>query len=139
LNEKEFNRSKADQLKLKLKSFPDDFIQISGGKKVKLPPHALLLGKEFFGNIEVTAADGSPWYISNDITEAKYIVYSRQNGKSEIIIPENSVAKSAVSDYENYLDFLMKEIGQDFSSKFPEGEKTSAVAEVFRLLNLVRY
>jgi hypothetical protein len=139
LKEKDYYKKKADELKLSLKYFPDDFIKVSKGRTFNLPVHNLIPGKEFFGSIEVTAPDGSPWYISDDISEAKYLIYARQNGNKEVIIPEPDLMKTAVSEYENYLDLLMKEIGKEFRIKFPEGEISKAIAEVFRLLNLVRY
>jgi hypothetical protein len=139
LQEKDYYKKKADEVKLSLKSFPDDFIKVIKGKKFDLPSHNLIPGKEFFGSVEVTAPDGAPWYISDDISEAKYLIYARQNGRKEVTVPEPDLMNTAVSDYEYYLDLLMKEIGKEFRIRFPEGESSKAIAEVFRLLNLVRY
>jgi hypothetical protein len=139
LREKEFYKFKADELKKGLKSFPADFTEVHKGRSVKLPSHPLFPGREFFGKIEITAPDGTQWSLSDDISEAKYIIYSRQNGYSEVSIPEEKLMKEAVTEYEKYLDSIMKDIEKDFRSRFPEGDKSYAVAEIFRHLNLVRY
>jgi hypothetical protein len=141
LNEKEFIKDKAADIKKKLKVFPSDFAEIPTGKKLHLPDKTLVPGKEFFGSMEITTLDGELWHLSEDPWEGKYIIYSRQNGNREIIIPENKKQlQDTVAEYEKYLDHLMKEIGKDFKKYFPEsGDTSSAVSGVFRMLNLVRY
>jgi len=137
---KEFYKIKSEELKPGLKTFPQDFISLSTSKKINLPGSSLQLGKEFFGSIEITTSDGTPCYISDNPAEAKYIVYSRQNGTSEILIPEDeALVVSAVNAYEEYLDSLMKEISRDYLKLFPDNESSEAVSSVFRLLNLIRY
>jgi hypothetical protein len=139
LKEKEYFNFKAAELKLSLRYFPDDFINIKEGKKIILPPYNLLPGKNFFGKIEVTSPNGTTWLISENLPEAKYLVYARQNGRDEVTLPVEESITAAVSEYENYLDLLMKEIGKEYRLKFPEGDKSRAITEIFRMLNLVRY
>lgn len=140
MNEGEFIKYKADELKLCLELFPGDFIKDAKGKRIQLPDQLLVPGKEFFGSMEITTPNGTPWYLSDNLSEGKYIIYARQNGNKEVVIPNNSdVTASAVLRYEQYLDLMMKEIGKDFRKRFPDNDSVNAVSAVFKLLNLVRY
>jgi hypothetical protein len=140
LSEKEYIKLKAEYLKKNLKLFPSDFISVEDGRKMMLPEKNLVPGKEFFGSVELITSDGSMFYLSESSSEAKYIIYSRQNGLKEISLPlELKKIEAAVSKYEQYLDSLMKDIGKEFRKQFPEGDQTSAVSSVFRHLNLARY
>ncbi len=140
MKSKEYCKFKAEELKQSLKTFPADFIGPTGGEHLSLPPRILYLGKEFFGKHEITFFDGEPWKICNDLPEAKFIIYARQNGHTEIVIPQNSdELKQAVAEYEKYLDLMMKEIKKEFLRKYPTEENFDAVAEVLRHLNLARY
>lgn len=140
MKSKEYCKLKAEELKQSLKRFPGDFINTTIGEHLSLPPRMLYLGKEFFGKYEVTFFDGEPWRICNDMSEAKFLIYTRHNGYTEAVLPVNyDELKQSVAEYEKYLDLMMKEIKKEFLRKYPDEENFDAVAEVLRHLNLVRY
>jgi len=140
MNINEYYKYKADELKKSLKIFPKDFIHSSPGTTLSLPLKFLYPGREFFGKHEITFSDGSPWRICSNSGEAKFIIYSRQNGNTEVTLPDDEILlNSAVFEYEKYLDLMMKEIKKEFLIKFPDGDDNDAVAEILKYLNLIRY
>ncbi len=124
-----------------IKNFPDDFITNFITEEIELPGKTLVLGQEFFGSHEILTIDGTPFLQLNSFVKAKYLIYSNRLKPKFIRIPTNeSEIKSAVSDYENYLDNILKEIKVDYNTKFPDGKNSVASAnEIFRILNLTRY
>lgn len=124
-----------------IKPFPREFINIAGCQKIKLPGKALVIGEEFFGSFEIITVDGSPVLHADDYMKAKYIIYANRLKPEEILLPEdNDSVRKAAALYENYLDEIIKLVETDYKKNFP-GEKNSASAvnEIFRMLNLVRY
>lgn len=141
MSEKDFIFSKSKDLSLKgLKNFPLDFADLKNSDIMKVPEQQLLLGKEFFGSFEITTAAGDFVLTFNNDFEAKYVVYASQNRINKIKIPKEVVSKkTAVENYEKYLDQILNEIKKDYSAKFKPGKNYSAVSnEIFRKLNLVR-
>lgn len=136
----DYYKYKADELKKSLKIFPGDFIHSYSGTNLSLPLKILYPGREFFGKHEITFSDGTPWRICGNSGEAKFLIYSRQNGNAEVTLPDDvMLLNSAVFEYEKYLDLMMKEIKKEFLIKFPDGDDNDAVAEILKYLNLIRY
>ncbi|MGA7837456.1 MAG: hypothetical protein WB996_05775 [Ignavibacteriaceae bacterium] len=124
-----------------IRKFPDDFTKESKVEKIELPGKSLVIGEEFFGSFEVLTIDGTAVMQADSQSKAKFIVYSSRNKITKLNIPENpEEVKSSVSNYENYLDTIIKEIEADYKKTFP-GEKrgNALVNEIFRVLNLNRY
>ena len=124
-----------------IKKFPEDFLLDEITEEINLPPQTLVIGLEFFGNYEVLTVDGTAVLQADSQYKAKYIVYSSRAKTTTIRIPENAgQIKSAVIQYENYLDTIIKEIESDYKKKFPGEKRSDALSnEIFRLLNLTRY
>lgn len=124
-----------------LKEFPADFIQTENCLEISMPRKTLVLGKEFFGEIEITTIDGELFKQVKSISHAKYFVYANKNMPLQINIPENeNEVEKAVSSYENYIDSLIRLIGNEYKKKFP-GEKNQQIVinNILRALNIVRY
>ena len=141
MNEKDFIFSKSKELQLsEIKNFPSDFLTSKNFNSLEIPEKNLILGKEFFGNYEVTTPAGDFVLTFNNVYEAKYIVYASKNRKHEIKIPiEPESIKSSVESYEKYLDQLLLEIKKDYSARFKNGKNITSVSnEIFRKLNLTR-
>ena len=141
MNEKDFIFSKSKELQLSgLKNFPADFLTTKNCNSVEIPDKYLILGKEFFGNFEVTTPAGDFVITFNNEYEAKYIVYASKNRNNQIKIPkEEKNIKEAVESYEKYLDEILQEIRKDYSARFATGKNfTSVSSEIFRKLNLTR-
>lgn len=141
MNEKDFVFSKSKELQLSgLKSFPADFLTTKNCKSVEIPDKYLILGKEFFGNFEVTTPAGDFVFTFNNEYEAKYIAYASKNRKHQINVPkEEKNIKATVESYEKYLDELLQDIRKDYSARFATGKNfTSVSSEIFRKLNLTR-
>ncbi len=124
-----------------IKAFPGDFLQDDTTEEIKLPGKTLVIGREFFGNYEVLAVDGSQVLQANSLYKAKYIVYSSRNKTTSLYIPKDEEQiKKIVIQYDNYLDTLMKEIESDYKKSFPREKRNNALSnEIFRVLNLKRY
>ena len=124
-----------------IKKFPEDFIVNKDLEKIELPGKTLIIGEEFFGSYEILTIDGNPFLQLKNHTKAKYIVYSNRLKPKIILVPSSeSEIKTAVSNYENYLDGILKEIKQDYTKNFPYGKNSIASAnEIFKILNLTRY
>jgi len=141
LNEKDFIFSKSKDLSLSgLKNFPQDFSNSKKISTIEVPEKVLLLGKEFFGSFEVTSATGDFSLSFQNEFEAKYVVYASHNRKNKINIPvEHSAIRSAVEEYEKYLDKLLLEIKNDYQKKINNGKNITLVSnEIFKKLNLTR-
>ncbi len=124
-----------------IKSFPDDFISFKNYQLIDLPGKALVIGKEFFGTVEILSTDGTQVYQAENHLTAKFIIYSNRLVPLKIKIPkENSVIGSSVNLFENYLDGIIKQIESDYKKSFPMGKNSSgAINNIFRILNLMRY
>lgn len=127
-------------LKRGIKVFPADFIKTSSVEKLDIPKKTLILGKELFGSFEVITTDGSQVLLTDDLMKGKFIVYASSNANGLIEIPlENEMIKSAVEEYESYIDFILMEIQRDYKKTFTESEDNlNIVNEVFKKLNLIR-
>lgn len=125
-----------------IKNFPADFINSLAYKDLKLPVKPLLIGKELFGTYEIITVDGKSVFHAEDYLQAKFIIYSNRNTSSVIHLPvSNDEIKLAVSDYESYLDKIIKNIEADYQKYFPdlkENDPGSVIMEIFRIMNLVR-
>jgi len=141
LNEKDFIYSKSKELSLSgLKSFPIDFIELKSLNVIEVPDKVLVLGKEFFGSYEVSAATGNFVMTFSNESEAKYVVYASQSRKTKIKIPVDLITiKKVVENYEQYLDELLQEVKKDYLKKINNGKNFTSVSnEIFKKLNLTR-
>jgi hypothetical protein len=142
LTEKEFISGRAQKIKKEgIKNFPDDFIINLNTEAFELPGKTLVLGQEFFGSHEILTIDGNPFLQLNSYSKAKYIIYSNRLKPKIIRIPAfESDLNLAVSNYESYLDDILKKIKMDYINNFPDGKNSIASAnEIFKILNLTRY
>lgn len=124
-----------------IKKFPEDFLTHEESDEIVLPGKTLVTGQNFFGSYEVLTADGAAVLQAESQHKAKYIVYSSRSKKTLLKVPrdENHI-KSVVSQYENYLDSMIKEIELDYKKSFPGEKRSNAIVnEIFRVLNLNRY
>ncbi len=141
MNENDFIFSKSKELQFSgIKNFPIDFANLKSSSIFKVPEKQLILGKEFFGTYEVTTPTGELVLMFNNEYEAKYIVYSSRNRKTDIKIPlKDEKIKNAVMEYEKYLDLLLLDIKRDYSKRFSTGKNFTSVSnEIFKKLNLIR-
>jgi hypothetical protein len=142
LTEKEFISGWTKKIEKEgIKNFPDDFITNLDKEAFELPGKTLVLGQEFFGSHEILTIDGNPFIQLSSHAKAKYLIYSNRLKPKSIMIPKNeSEIKSVVSNYENYLDSMLKKIRADYNSNFPDGKNSVVTAnEIFRILNLIRH
>ncbi len=124
-----------------IKNFPDDFIENLTTKEFNLPGKALVIGQEFFGSYEILTIDGDSFLHVKSYIQAKYIIYANRLKPKIILIPlTESEIKTIVSNYENYLDEILKKIKLDYNKIFPDGKNSILSAnEIFKILNLTRY
>ena len=124
-----------------IKIFPKDFCHFSNFNELKIPSKRLVLGKEFFGKYEILSAEGDVVFQAENINQAKFIIYANRLKPDSIIIPLNEdEIKIANTKYESYLDFLLKQIENDYKKFFDNGKNYYAVAnEIFKKLNLIRH
>ncbi len=142
MSEKEFISSW--KLKLEsgnLKNFPGNFVNAESFKELRLPAKTLVMGEEFFGTFEILTVDGNPVHQASTYAQAKYILYANRNKPEVIPIPaDEDAVKKANSNYETYLDSLIKDIEKDYKKNFPAEKNSKSITnEIFRLLNLTRY
>ena len=106
-----------------------------------MPHKTLVLGNEFFGVVEILTIEGKPVLQVDNFHKAKYIVYANLNRSSNIIIPKSEYEiKTAVENYEKYLDWILLDIEDKLKQKLPESRNLLSVTnEIFLKLNLVRY
>lgn len=124
-----------------LKTFPHKFITNGEKRELKLPGKILVLGEQFFGKQEIITVDGTSVMHADNYSEAKYIVYAGKSKPASIKIPiiEKEI-KFSVAAYEKYLDTIVRRAETEFKKKFPDSKNlNSAINEIFRILNLVRY
>jgi hypothetical protein len=123
------------------KIFPDDFTNLSDTEKLEMPHKTLVLGPEFFGAVEILTTEGTPVLQAENIHKAKYIVYAHLNRSDTIIIPKKeSEIKTAVENYEKYLDWILLDINDELKKNLPDSRNLHSVTnEIFLKLNLVRY
>ncbi|RKY91004.1 MAG: hypothetical protein DRQ13_11935, partial [Ignavibacteriae bacterium] len=78
---------------------------------------------------------------AENIHKAKYIVYTNLNRSGNIIIPKSEYEiKTAVENYEKYLDWILLDIEEELKQKLPDSRNLHSVTnEIFLKLNLVRY
>ena len=141
MNEKDFIFSKSREFQLAgIKNFPLDFVNSKNFNVIEVPGKELVLGKEFFGSYEVSTIVGDFLLTFNNSHEAKYIVYASKNRKDTIKIPkESDNIKSAVENYEKYLDQLLQGVKKDYFARFNNGKNFTSVSnEIFKKLNLIR-
>ena len=126
LKEKEFISKWTSFLTEKeIKKFPEDFLADEITEEITLPSKTLVIGQEFFGSYEVLTVDGAAVLQAESLYKAKYITYSSRAKTSFVKIPKNEhLIKTIVTQYESYLDSIIKEIESDYKKIFP-GEKNS--------------
>ncbi len=142
MKEKEFTSKWITSLREKgIKKFPDDFLIDETIEEINLPSKTLVIGQEFFGSYEVLTVDGAAVLQAENLHKAKCITYSSRTRTCSVKIPKNDdQVKTLVTQYENYLDSIIKAIESDYKKNFP-GEKRSntLINEIFMILNLNRY
>ena len=123
------------------KIFPDDFTNLTDTEKLEMPHKTLVLGNEFFGTVEILTIEGTPVLQAENIHKAKYIVYANLNRSGNFIIPKSEYEiKTAVENYEKYLDWILLDIEEELKKKLPDSRNLHSVTnEIFLKLNLVRY
>lgn len=141
MSEKEFVQYMATKLKADLKTFPGDFYSGTLEKEVELPGKSLMPGSELFGTIEIIDSEGHPVYKADDMSEAKFLLYSNREYPRGVMLPEDiSVCEPAVKEYEKYLDSLVKNIMLEYEIKVKDGKDAMRASNnVFNQLNLRRY
>lgn len=141
MTEKEFITLQTQKIWETLLNFPDDFIKGKNFKEISLPNETLVLGEEFFGTIEITTIYGKSVYQAATFTEAKFILYANKKKPEKLLIPESPEdLKSSVTEYEHYLDALIKNIEYDYKKTFIITKNSiNTVNQIFKLLNLKRY
>ena len=124
-----------------IKKFPEAFLVDEVTEEINLPPKTLVIGQEFFGSYEVLTVDGAAVLQAESSYKAKYITYSSRAKIGSVKIPKSEEqVKKLVTQYENYLDSIIKEIETDYKTNFPGEKRGNALTnEVFRILNLNRY
>jgi len=141
MSEKEFISGWTARLSSEgIKSFPFDFTKFDEHKELRLPGKTLVLGEEFFGNYEILTVDGISVFHAESYNQAKFILYSNRNRPEIMHIPaaENDL-KSAVSEYEEYLDSIIRKIESDYKDSLPDEKNSNEVVnEIFRVMNLLR-
>ena len=123
------------------KIFPHDFTNLTDSEKLEMPHKTLVLGNEFFGTVEILTTEGTSILQADNIHKAKYIVYANSSRSGNIIIPKNkNEIKTAVENYEKYLDRILLDIDEELKQKLPDSQNLHSVTnEIFLKLNLVRY
>lgn len=141
MTEKEFEIYWIEKIKRERKNFPSDFINSTDCKLFVNDGNVLTIGGEFFGNYEIVDVHGKVVAQASDYSEAKYYIYASLTKPAEIPIPKNSEdVKSAVKEYEKYLDELILSMKKDFEEKFPESKGfLKASNYIFNSLKLHRY
>jgi hypothetical protein len=141
LKEREFITRQSAKLKLEgIKTFPEDFCNLSNTRILNIPEKNLILGKDFFGSQEITTTSGETVLNVQDQLEAKFIIYSSRKGLTKIRIPRdiNAIAES-VKKYENYLDELLIRIKNDYEKESRENKNIGIISgEILKKLNLTR-
>lgn len=140
MTEREFTQEWVENIKLKLRSFPGDFLEELPLDYLELPRKLLLLN-ELMGAYEITDLAGNTLITTQNIYKAKYILYANRVKPETIAIPRNeNDVKTVVKEYEKHLDDILKKMGADYNNKFQNGEKFLKVsAAIFNSLNLQRY
>lgn len=141
MHEKEFGTSWVAQNRAVIKNFPDDFLENEEVKEIKLPGDVLVLGPEIFGSFEILNSAGEAVLTSDNVLNAKYILYANRHKPESIKIPvDDEAVKIVVKKYEKYLDELLAKIKKDFDGLFPKSPKLMEIINyIFVSLNLKRY
>jgi hypothetical protein len=123
------------------KIFPDDFTVLSSAKFITLPYKSLVIGNDLFGKIEILSTDGATVYQADDIYEAKYLIYAKKYSDDNVAIPaNNNDVKTAVLEYEKYLDLILEDIKEKLMQNLIDPANLHTISnEIFMKLNLVRY
>jgi len=142
LNEKEFiNKLKAEISSEGLKVFPDDFLKNEDCTEFNLKGKLLIIGEEFFDKYEILDVEGNVFLQVDDYYRAKYIVYASRKKVEKVKMPNDiSELKKILTEYEKYLDSILKKIQTDYNKTFHSGTNLHSVTnEIFHSLNLTRY
>ena len=141
MREKEFGANWVAQNKAIIKNFPEDFLEASDVKEIKLPEDTLVLGAEIFGQYEILDSKGKSILQVNSLMEAKYILYSNRNKLKSVRMPNDiGTIKETVKKYEKYLDELLEQIKEEFEKTFPKSKQLYEITNfIFASLNLKRY
>jgi hypothetical protein len=94
-----------------IKNFPADFTIECKSKTYKLPGKGLLISKEFFGEYELIAAEGSEVLRVESYEKAKFFIYSNRNRPTLLSVPIDDLSlQKMTTKYEKYLDSIIKRI-----------------------------
>lgn len=141
MNENQFISSWIQKLvSNKIKKFPDDFYVEGDKEEFSLPSTSLLIGQEFFGEYELIDITGKEILKTNSYEKAKYFFYANRLKPNHISIPKDSnLVFKMVSEYEMYLDTIIKNIEIDYRQNFPSSKSFLEVLnKIFSHLNIVR-
>jgi len=141
MQEKELGTSWVAQNRAIIKNFPEDFLETTDVKEIKLPQDVLVLGAEMFGQYEIINSEGQAVLTADSFMKAKYILYSNRHKPKSIKMPnDEKLVKETVKKYEKYLDELLEQIKKEFEEKFPKSKQLYEVTNyIFASLNLKRY
>jgi hypothetical protein len=140
MTEKEFAQNWIDRIRKELKSFPDDFVSVSGCEVITLPEKLLFMPPPFFNTYQITDEAGETYISTDDHFKAKYILYGNRTKPGQLKIPLRDLhIYEAVRDYEKHLDSFLKEMEKDFKQNFPNSKGFKRISiQVFNSLNLTR-
>lgn len=142
MNEKEFLEHWQNKIENELlKSFPDEFADLSESREMELPGRTLIMGPELFGAHEILDTEGNSVYTTQNISEAKYILFANRNKPTEIPIPKlESKIREAVKEYINHLNDILKQIKQDFNKNYSGSKDFNTISNrIFNAINLKIY
>ena len=139
--DKEFINSWAKKHSASIKNFPDAFLDGVEAAETIMPGTRLNLGQEMFGSYEVVDNKGNTFRMVNSAIEAKYFIYASRLKASKVLVPiELPALNKAVSEYEKYIDTMIKSIRKAYSEEIPDGKNPNdAVNQIFFQLDLVRF
>lgn len=123
-----------------IKNFPEDFLIEGDTELYFLPNSSILIDEEFFGEYALIDTSGREILKTNSYEKAKYFLYANRLKPKSISIPkESKLVLTMVSQYEKYIDSIIKMIEIDYQKKFPASKAFLKVLnKIFTNLNLVR-
>ena len=142
MNEKEFLEQWKNKIENELlKQFPDDFTELSDSREMELPGRTLIMGPELFGAYEILDTEGNSVYTTQNLAEAKYILFSNRDKPQKILIPKlESKIRDAVKEYTNHLNDILKQIKKDFNQNYSGSKDFNTISNrIFNSINLKIY
>ncbi len=141
MTEKEFIQKWVNKFTAELeKSFPQDFLPDTETNVFQNNGRRLIVGSEFFGALELIDSNGQTVLTTDSFDEIKYYVYASRTKPQSFPVPKDkSELKSAVKNYEAFLDEFLKMIFDDFKTLFPDSPNFNRVSgKIFLSLDLQR-